>query len=102
MNRVLAKFRGSFAQQLTVLEQAETALLVGNLSAELQQIAQQEAHKLAGSMGTFGYPQGSRIAMKIENLLMHNRLWTAADISNFSQLLKALQQELTLVISPEL
>jgi DNA-binding response OmpR family regulator/HPt (histidine-containing phosphotransfer) domain-containing protein len=67
VNRVLAKFHDSFGQQVAVLEQAKTALLADKLHPELQQQAQQEAHKLAGSMGAFGYPQGSRLAQELEN-----------------------------------
>jgi len=70
VNRVLERFRNSFAGQVGVLEQAKTALLAGNLNEELQQQALHEAHKLAGSMGSFGYPEGSRLARKIEHLLL--------------------------------
>ena len=93
INRVLEKFRYSFGEQVTILEQAKTALLAGNFSAELQQIAKQEAHKLAGAMGTFGYPEGSKIAREAENLL-HRDTFTPDQISEFCQLVTALQQEL--------
>ncbi|MBD2564957.1 MULTISPECIES: response regulator [Nostoc] len=95
VNRVLERFRNSFAQQVVVLEQAKTVLLAGNLNEELQGQALQEAHKLAGSMGSFGYPEGSRLARKIEHLLLDNSSLSPDRISDFSQLLIALQQELT-------
>ncbi|MFS0517192.1 response regulator [Nostoc sp. UIC 10607] len=127
VNRVLERFRNSFAGQVGVLEQAKTALLAGNLNQELQQQALHEAHKLAGSMGSFGYPEGSRLARKIEHLLLEqeagvrgnappqelrneveqgsqspatlplfeNSSLSPDQISNFSQLVTALQQELT-------
>ncbi|MCC5637074.1 response regulator [Nostoc sp. CHAB 5844] len=95
VNKVLERFRESFGQQVAVLEQAKTALESGNLSEELQQTAKHEAHKLAGSMGSFGYPQGSKLARSIEHLLIDDRTLTKDEITQFSQLVTALQQELT-------
>ncbi|MFN6484985.1 MULTISPECIES: response regulator [unclassified Nostoc] len=95
VNRVLERFRNSFVGQVGVLEQAKTALLAGNLNEDLQQHTLREAHKLAGSMGSFGYPEGSRLARKIEHLLLENSSLSADQISDFSQLVTALQQELT-------
>ncbi|MCC5628308.1 response regulator [Nostoc sphaeroides CHAB 2801] len=95
VNRVLERFRNSFVGQVAVLEQAKTALLAGNLNEELQQSALHEAHKLAGSMGSFGYPEGSRLARKIEHLLLEKSSLSPHQISDFSQLVTALQQELT-------
>ncbi|MEH2128798.1 response regulator [Nostoc sp.] len=95
VNRVLERFRNSFAGQVVVLERAKTALLAGNLNEELHQQALHEAHKLAGSMGSFGYPEGSRLARKIEHLLLGDFSLSPDQISDFSQLVTALQQELT-------
>ncbi|MBD2211826.1 response regulator [Nostoc linckia FACHB-104] len=95
INSVMAKFRHTFQQRVTVLEQAKTALLTRNLQQELQQQAVQEAHKLAGALGTFGYPEASRVARQLEELLIHNRYQTNEEITNFSHLVTALQQELT-------
>ncbi|MHC5934488.1 response regulator [Nostoc sp.] len=95
VNRVLERFRNSFIGQVGVLEQAKTALLAGNLNQDLQQQALHEAHKLAGSMGSFGYPEGSRLAGKIEYLLLENSSLSLDQISDLSQLVTALQQELT-------
>lgn len=97
-NRVLARLRDSYqkqvALQVAVLEQAHTALLAGCLDDELKQAAMHEAHKLAGSMKTFGYPEGSKLGQTIEHLLMDNRALTPEEVSQFSQLVAALQQEL--------
>jgi len=95
INRILNRFSNSFDQQVAILEQAKKALLSGNLDPELQQIAQDEAHKLAGSMGIFGYPEGSRLAQEIESLLLYNHTLSDNQVSQFSQLVTALQQELT-------
>ncbi len=95
VNRVLERFRNSFVGQIALLEQAKTALLAGNLNEDLHQRALREAHKLAGSMGSFGYPEGSRLARKIEHLLLEDSSLSSEQISDFSQLVTALQQELT-------
>ncbi|MDZ8054796.1 MAG: response regulator [Aulosira sp. ZfuVER01] len=95
VNRVLERFRHSFDRQVAVLEQAKTAFLAGNLHQDLQQQALQEAHKLAGSMGSFGYPEGSKLARAVEHLLIHDRTLKDDEITQFSQLVTALQQELT-------
>ena len=94
IDKVVERFRGVFNQQVAVLEQAKTALLAGNLEAQLQEAARQEAHKLAGSMASFGYPEGSKLARTLEHLLMNDRSFTAEEIARLSELVTALQQEL--------
>ncbi|MEG4169558.1 MULTISPECIES: response regulator [unclassified Microcoleus] len=93
-DQVLERFRGCFTQQIAVLEQAKTALLAGKLETELQQSAKHEAHKLAGSLGSFGYPEGSKLARSAEHLLIKYRSLTAEEITRFSELVTGLQQEL--------
>lgn len=93
-DKVLERFRGGFHQQIAVLDRAKTALLAGNLETELQQAAKQEAHKLSGSLGSFGYPEGSKLARSAEHLLIKERSFTAAEITRFSELVTGLQQEL--------
>lgn len=59
----------TFAERLRVVEDALCALLCGALSPELQLAAEREAHKLAGALGTFGLPDGSRLAREMEAML---------------------------------
>ncbi|MEZ2230835.1 response regulator [Microcoleus sp.] len=94
LDKLLKRFRGTFNQQVAVLEQAKTALLAGNLEKELQQAAKNEAHKLAGSLASFGYPEGSKLGRSAEHLLMKDRPFTAQEIARFSEVVTALQQEL--------
>ena len=95
LSKLLERFRGSFAQQVTVLEQAKIALSEGNLSEVLRQSAGQEAHKLAGGLGTFGYPQGSNLARAIEHILMDGTLLGREEALRLDRLVADLQQELT-------
>lgn len=105
IDKVLERFRGVFDQQVALLEQAKTALLAGNLETELQQRAKNEAHKLAGSMASFGYPEGSKLARSAEHLLMKDQPFTPEEITHISEIVTGLQQELakppvTLTASP--
>ena len=52
--------------RIGTLEQATTALLDGRLETDLRREAEREAHKLAGSLTTFGFPEGSRLARDME------------------------------------
>jgi DNA-binding response OmpR family regulator len=65
--KIWEKFHDKLAAQLCVLQQASQALSTGNLTPELKQQAQQEAHKLAGSLGIFGFLEGSQIARELED-----------------------------------
>ncbi|MHB8669218.1 MAG: response regulator [Acidimicrobiales bacterium] len=58
--------RGLFAESLKVIEDAVGALLQGGLSSEDRRRAEREAHKLGGSLGTFGFQDASRQAQEIE------------------------------------
>lgn len=94
INKVLERFRHTFAQQVAVLEQATKVLSADSLSDDLRQAAQQNAHKLAGSLGTFGYPEGSKLARQIEHLLLNEVTLGQEQALQFQQLVIALGQEL--------
>ena len=94
VNKVLERFRHTFAQQVAVLEQATKVLSTDSLSDALRQTAQQNAHKLAGSLGTFGYPEGSKLARQIEHLLLNEATLGQEQALQFKQLVIALGQEL--------
>lgn len=53
-------------ERVGVLERAAEASAAGTLSEELRVEAHAVAHKLAGSLGMFGYPEGTLIAREIE------------------------------------
>lgn len=95
IDRVLERFRSVFNEQVVVLQQAATSLLAGSLETELQQSARLEAHKLAGSLASFGYPEGSKLARSLEHLLTSDDGWRPETRTRFSQLVIALQQQLS-------
>jgi DNA-binding response OmpR family regulator/HPt (histidine-containing phosphotransfer) domain-containing protein len=60
-------------ERLAALEDAAVAILEGSLDAERRLRAQSEAHKLAGSLGSFGLHEGSRLARELESVLQGER-----------------------------
>jgi HPt (histidine-containing phosphotransfer) domain-containing protein len=67
--RLWTKFLPEITQRVAVLEAAAQALSAGLLSAEQRSAAHAAAHKLAGTLGTFGLHQGTDLARKAEALL---------------------------------
>src|SRR6185437_6364299 len=55
--------------RLNGLDIACEAAVVGRLSPIMRRGATDTAHKLAGSLGMFGYPRGTEVAREIEQLL---------------------------------
>ncbi len=80
--------------RVAVLEQTTTALLEGTLEAALRQQAEHEAHKLTGSLGTFGFAQGSRLAREMEHLLQAEAPLGQTEALRLSELVVTLRQEL--------
>lgn len=77
-----------------MLEQAAVALLEGALGEALREQAEREAHKLAGSLGTFGFAHGSRLAGEMERLFRAGKPLGQAETLRLSELVVALRQEL--------
>jgi HPt (histidine-containing phosphotransfer) domain-containing protein len=63
--------RGQVEERLSLLESAATANRQGDMGEELSNAAREIAHKLAGSLGMFGFPVGSEIARQLELLFEH-------------------------------
>ncbi|MBW4472173.1 MAG: response regulator [Stenomitos rutilans HA7619-LM2] len=92
INKVLQRYQKTFVDRVALLEQVEMSLQQGTLSQDLQLEAVQEAHRLAGTLGSFGYGTGSQLARTIEQLL-HTEL-APADRPSLTNLIAALKQEL--------
>ena len=95
-----ARFRPRILERAEVLESAAIALLGGELDAELRRRAEREAHKLAGSLGTFGLAEGSRHARSIELLLEGSARLQEADALRLSEWVVALRQLLERAAPP--
>lgn len=71
--------RGTMLDRVGVLEQAARAAANGRLVGALRQRAVEEAHRLAGALGTFGLPEGTRLARELETRYAGGAYLTAAD-----------------------
>lgn len=96
LSKVWNRFKTRVNQQIEILQQAATALINQALSQELQQQAEQEAHTLSGSLATFGFPEGSRLAHQIERMLQVGESLKQNEIVCLCELVTALCQEVEL------
>ncbi|MCC5604578.1 response regulator [Nostoc favosum] len=87
-------FKAKVGSRIAVLKLAADALRKGTLDAQVRQKAEQEAHKLAGSLGSFGFPKGSLLANEIEDLLQNQKSISQAKCFYLDKLLMELQREL--------
>ena len=94
ISEVWERVKEKFKHRVTLVEQAAIALQQNTLGEELREQAEQEAHKLAGSLGMFGFAEGSRIAQTMEHLLQAGPPLKQDQILHLSQLAVALHQEL--------
>ncbi|MBW4563340.1 MAG: response regulator [Mojavia pulchra JT2-VF2] len=87
-------FKAKVGSRIAVLKQAVDALTKGTLDAQLRQKAEQEAHKLVGSLGSFGFPEGSLLANEIEDLFQSKTSISQTQCFYLDKLLMELQREL--------
>jgi DNA-binding response OmpR family regulator/HPt (histidine-containing phosphotransfer) domain-containing protein len=72
------EFKNSLREEIKLFEEAIALLANGTLDNTLCQKAKAEAHRLIGSLGSLGLPEGSKVARQIEQLLQDQ---TGADRS---------------------
>ncbi|WP_416674287.1 response regulator [Egbenema bharatensis] len=87
------KFKDGFLTQVKRLEEVGVAVQSNQLTPELLHRAKQDAHKLAGSLGTFGHETGSQLAQEIEAILQSEATLQATS-AHFLELVQTLFQEL--------
>lgn len=90
---VWEKFKHRIGHRVTVLEQAVIALKTGILDDELRNSATENAHKLVGSLGTFGLAKGSELARKIEDIFQKPKVGRE-QIPELEKLVQNLRNEL--------
>lgn len=91
---VWEEMRETYCDRLIIIQQAVTALKNGQISAELQQAAEYEAHTLIGSLGSFGLGEASRISRQIQQILTQTESISSLQILQLVHLVSALQQEM--------
>jgi DNA-binding response OmpR family regulator len=86
--------KAKLGDRLASLQQAAQSLRSDPLSASLRQQAEQEAHKLAGTLGTFELTESSHLAEAIEDLLLVNPMPNSAEALQLQTLVNQLCQTL--------
>lgn len=67
LDMMWARFLPQVRERAEVLASAAQAAMAGHLTGEQREAAQSAAHKLAGTLGTFGLDRGTELAREIEN-----------------------------------
>ncbi|PZV12017.1 MAG: transcriptional regulator [Leptolyngbya sp.] len=93
-SKVWNKYQDKILAQVMVIETAAQALTIAQLSPADRQHAHQEAHKLAGSLGIFGFMAGSQLAQELEALLQPAVTLTAVQVQHIAKLSASLRQML--------
>jgi diguanylate cyclase (GGDEF)-like protein len=89
---IVARFQNSLQQRVEILEEVTRAFQAGGMAAPQRELACEEAHRLAGGLGTFGYEEGSALARQMEKLLEGKEPLDPTEIAKLSQNLLALKQ----------
>jgi len=66
LDRLWVRFLPEIRERATIIEAAIQSLASGTLSAEQKEAAFSAAHKLAGTLGTFGLLRGTEVARELE------------------------------------
>lgn len=86
--RLWEQMRPTVIERLDLLDNASVEALAGSLTADLREQAEREAHRLAGSLGTYGFPEGTRLAREFEMIVVRgveharNQALELADLAN--------------------
>jgi HPt (histidine-containing phosphotransfer) domain-containing protein len=78
-------------ESIALLRRVAIALDQGNLEADLRYDGYVEAHRLIGSMGSLGFPEGSTIAREIEQILKSDFALEQTDTPMLRQLITNLE-----------
>jgi HPt (histidine-containing phosphotransfer) domain-containing protein len=82
------KNRPLMMERMEKMERVSAALDAGTLAPEMRAEALGLAHKLAGSLGMFGFDEGTRIARELEMLL---EVQDAVDAERVGELVRELR-----------
>lgn len=94
MSAIWERSRDVIMGRVGVIEGAVLALLAGNLTPDSRRQAEREAHKLAGTVGTFGFWDASKYAKEAEDLLAGGDAIGPADTMRLSNLAKQIRRHL--------
>ncbi len=95
LDAIWQRYKPQALERLATIENAATALVEHQLTEELRKPAHSEAHKLAGTLGCFGFAKASQLAKKIEMILqIHSSRLRHEEALQLSEHFLALRAEL--------
>jgi putative two-component system response regulator len=94
LRAIFENSKDDFDKRVRTLEDAVAAIVAGSLDEDLRASAERDAHKLAGSLGTFGLPRGSELAGELEQRFAPRHLSVADEEIHLAQCVRALRAEL--------
>lgn len=86
--------KAAISARVDAIENAAMSLLEGSLDDQVRRHARDEAHKLAGVAGTFGFTTSTEHAREAEGLLGDAHALSSAEIMRLSTLAVTLRREL--------
>lgn len=92
VTKVWEKFRESLKDKIRLFEQTIADSASGTLDIEQQREAALEAHRLVGSLGSFGLPEGSEVARQLEQLFQNETGLKQQDASQAAVWVELLKQ----------
>jgi len=94
LSRIWEKTKDVTLRRITLIEDASSSVMCGALTPDQRARAASEAHKLAGSLGTFGFSEESRMSRTVEQILKAEGDLDREQGSQLAQLLCQLRCEL--------
>lgn len=95
LDRIFRAHKHDFDQRVATVEGAVEAISTGTLDHALRASAERDAHKLAGSLGTFGLQRGTELARELETRFAPGRApLDAVEGPHLSECIAALRGEL--------
>ena len=94
LSAVWDKYQNKLYQQLATLEEALEAGKAGTLNPNQREKAKLNAHNLAGTLGIFGFNEGSQLAKELEQLLQRNLQKERGKLLRFQSILNDLRLQL--------
>ncbi|MDQ4054284.1 MAG: diguanylate cyclase [Actinomycetota bacterium] len=71
LQAIYERARGSFAEELATIDAGVNHLKAGALDEPERSAAERAAHRLAGTAGTFGFPEATAPAQRLEDAFTH-------------------------------
>jgi diguanylate cyclase (GGDEF)-like protein len=88
------RYRPVSLDRLKTLDELVTAAALGALDPDQRSRAAYEAHRLAGSVGMFGFVDGTRLAREVEHILGQPGALDPPSVARLAELVEALRREL--------